>query len=406
MMEILEIKAGKKNLKGSLKLDGSKSISNRVLLIKALSQKDFDIQNLSNSDDTQTFVQLLQQGTGELDAGAAGTTFRFLTAYFAFQKGTQILTGSARMKQRPIGILVEQLNRLGARISYLEKVGFPPLKIEEATPNNISTLQIPANISSQYISALMMLAPTLPNGLEIELIGKIVSPSYLELTLGILSDFGIKSQWEGNQIKILPQNFQRLYYTIEADWSAASYYYSLAALADSADIFLKGLYKNSLQGDAVISEIMESFGIQTSYEKDGIRILKNEEKFPERFDYDFINCPDIAQTLVVICAAKGVPGTFTGLQTLAIKETDRCQALADELRPLGIEFSGDKKEGIFELKGKIRFSETPLFKTYHDHRMAMSLAPLSILHKIKIEDPGVVSKSYPNFWKDLNSLMA
>ncbi|MEZ5059511.1 MAG: 3-phosphoshikimate 1-carboxyvinyltransferase [Saprospiraceae bacterium] len=405
MMEILELEAGKKNLSGIIELDGSKSISNRVLLIKALSQKDFDIQNLSNSDDTQTFVRLLKQDTEELDAGAAGTTFRFLTAYFAFQKGTQILTGSNRMKQRPIGILVDQLNRLGASISYLEKEGFPPLKIGEGTPNNTSELQIPANISSQYISALMMLAPTLPNGLNIELTGKIVSPSYLELTLGILSDFGIKSQWEGNQIKIPPQNFQPLDYTIEADWSAASYHYSLAALADSADIFLKGLYKNSLQGDSVIAEIMESFGVTTLFEKDGIRILKKEVKTPARFDYDFINCPDIAQTLVVICAAKGVPGTFSGLQTLAIKETDRCQALADELRPLGIEFTGDKKEGVFDLKGKIRFNGIPIFKTYHDHRMAMSLAPLSLLNKIKMEDPAVVSKSYPDFWKDLNKLI-
>jgi 3-phosphoshikimate 1-carboxyvinyltransferase len=401
MKDKIDLNLQGKAIRGKVELDGSKSISNRILLMQALSESSISIQHLSTSDDTRTFLELLNIGSGTLDAGAAGTTFRFLTAFFSFQKGEQILTGSARMKERPIGILVDQLRLLGAEIEYLEQEGYPPLRIGAATASGRNHLQIDAGVSSQYISALMMLGPTLPNGLYLELIGEIVSPSYLVLTMDLMETFGISLEFKDRSIIIPPSRYQ--YdgdFQVEADWSAASYYYSLAALAPEAEVELTGLQKDSLQGDSIISEIMEPFGIQTTFIDGGLIIKKVKDIQPSFFEFDFLSCPDIAQTLLAVCAAKGVPGKMKGLQTLAIKETDRVKAMSDELGPLGFNINPIDK-GTIEFSGKADLLASPIFQTYHDHRMAMSLAPLACLGSISIENPGVVAKSYPGFWKDV-----
>ena len=344
-----------------------------------------------------------------LDAGAAGTTFRFLTAYLALQPGTQILTGTERMKQRPIGILVDALRHLGANIEYLENEGYPPLKIHApdqvaATPD----LSIKANTSSQYISALLMLGPILPNGLHLHLEGKIVSRPYIEMTLGIMSYFGVAHTWEGNSIKIAPQEYSAKPFMVEADWSAASYYYSIAALASSCTLRLKGLFEDSLQGDAVLTKMMPHFGVQTTFEGTDIIVEKTANVNRSTFVWDFIRCPDLAQTIAVICAGTGINGRFSGLETLRIKETDRIEAIRIELEKVKADFQpcANTAEGeeCHEVLGQTAFQITPAFDTYEDHRMAMAFAPLALQHPVRVKEPEVVVKSYPDFWRDLESL--
>lgn len=397
-----------RSLKGTITLAGSKSISNRVLVIRALSQSNFSIDKLANAKDTELLQQLLANENYIYDAGAAGTTFRFMTAYLAGQAGTQTLTGTERMKQRPIGVLVDALRTLGANIEYLEKEGYPPLSIGEATNfGQTNKLSIPASTSSQYISALLMIAPTLPNGLELSLEGKIVSRPYIEMTLNLMKNFGVDHSWEGKQITITPQPYQGKDFIVEADWSAASYYYSMAALADEADLQLNGLFQESTQGDAVLAQLMESFGITTEYNSDGVRITKHRDtKAPEVFEWDFIRCPDLAQTVAVCCAGLGTKGIFTGLETLRIKETDRIAALQQELNKVhaGFEELIDKKD-FFQTIGAISIPETtPTFATYEDHRMAMAFAPIAQFGTIQVEEPMVVVKSYPTFWDHLESI--
>ena len=400
-----------KNIKGRIELDGSKSISNRILIIRALSGKSFSIDHLSTSNDTTTLDRLLQdaQDGASLDAGAAGTTFRFLTAYLSLQPGTQILTGSDRMKQRPIGVLVEAMRQLGAQIDYLENEGYPPLKIQAPAAIQNTKLQIAASVSSQYISALLMIAPTLPQGLELELTGTIVSRPYIEMTLQLMQSFGVKHEWKGQTIHIAPQTYQARDCRVEADWSAASYYYAVAAFSDELDLRLEGLDEESLQGDSVVAEIMEQFGIQSQFSDGGVHLQKAGE-VTQMFEWDFIKCPDIAQTLAVICAGLGVQGLFSGLETLKIKETDRITALQNELgkvqswfSKLPARFSTKSDKEYYMIEGK-SIVEAPVFATYEDHRMAMAFAPLAILGKITIEEPMVVAKSYPRFYEDLESL--
>ncbi|MCG8327908.1 MAG: 3-phosphoshikimate 1-carboxyvinyltransferase [Chitinophagales bacterium] len=397
-----------RSLKGTITLAGSKSISNRVLVIRALSQSNFSIDKLANAKDTALLQQLLTNESDIYDAGAAGTTFRFMTAYLAGQAGTQTLTGTERMKQRPIGVLVDALRTLGANIEYLEKEGYPPLSIGEANHfGQTNKLSIPASTSSQYISALLMIAPTLPNGLELSLEGKIVSRPYIEMTLNLMKNFGVDHSWEGKQINIAPQSYQGKDFTVEADWSAASYYYSMAALADEADLQLNGLFRKSTQGDAVLAQLMESFGITTEYNSDGVRITKYlDTKAPEVFEWDFIRCPDLAQTIAVCCAGLGTKGIFTGLETLRIKETDRIAALQQELNKVhaGFEEIIDKKD-YFQTMGTVSIPEPPpTFATYEDHRMAMAFAPIAQFGTIQVEEPMVVVKSYPTFWDHLESI--
>lgn len=402
-----------RDIKGTITLDGSKSISNRVLMIRALCQEKFDIKGLSTSNDTLALKRLLSEiDKGEpLDAGAAGTTFRFMTAYLSLQAGTQVLTGSERMKQRPIGVLVDALKQLGARIEYIEAEAYPPLKIhkpEDFGSNN--ELSIAANVSSQYISALLMIAPSLPNGLALHLEGTIVSRPYIEMTLKLMEYFGVQHLWEGNTIKIKAQAYQARDFVVEADWSAASYYYAIAAFSENLALKLIGLQADSLQGDAVIAKIMEGLGIKTVYEEGAIILSKNKKELPPMWEWNFIKCPDIAQTLAVICGGLGVQALFSGLETLKIKETDRIQALQNELAkmqvffsPLPSRFSKQKEQQYYMQEGKAVMNN-PTFPTYEDHRMAMAFAPLAMLGTIHIEEPMVVRKSYPNFWKDLESL--
>lgn len=394
-----------KHLKGTITLDGSKSISNRVLIIKALSEHDFPIHHLSNSDDTRTLVRLLGSKETRLDAGPAGTTFRFLTAYLALRDGTQILTGSARMKQRPIGILVDCLRQLGAHIEYEEKEGYPPIKIHapQALQSN-ATIQIPASVSSQYISALLMIAPTLPGGLHLQLEGEMVSRPYIEMTLKTMARFEVQHTWKGNTISVPEQAYKAQSFIVEADWSAASYYYALAAFSESTDLYLNGLQAESWQADADIVNIMTQFGVQTTYTKTGIHLQKTAIS-TDSFQYDFLNCPDIAQTLAVVCAGTNCSGKFEGLQTLKIKETDRVQALINELAKIGVKVEEVPGNAMQIHASTSTNSNTPTFATYHDHRMAMALATLALVKgEVQIEDPLVVGKSYPTFWEDLKKL--
>jgi 3-phosphoshikimate 1-carboxyvinyltransferase len=404
-----KIRFPQNELKGEITLAGSKSISNRVLIIQALCKNEFPIEALANANDTNLLMQLLHSDEEVLDAGPAGTTFRFMTAYLSLIGGKSVLTGSERMKQRPIKVLVEALRELGASITYLEKEGFPPLEIISGSISGNKKLAIPANTSSQYISALLLIAPVLSGGLTLELVGKIVSKPYIEMTLGLMQYFGVSHQWEHQGIHIPEKAYEAKPFIIEADWSAASYYYALAAFSDSADIILYGLFENSLQGDSALTQIFEHFGVKTRFISKGIRIIKEKTILPETFHYDFILCPDLAQTLTVVCAGLGVKGYFTGLETLRIKETDRIQALENEISKGGCHIS-PYTEGslagkeIFEVSGKFQTSQTPVFKTYEDHRMAMAFAPLALLMPIEIEEPEVVIKSYPDFWKDFQQL--
>ena len=390
-------------LKGRIQLNGSKSISNRALIIRALTEQHFDIHHLSNAEDTQTLKTLLESKSDLLDAKAAGTTFRFLTAYLSLQQGSQTLTGSLRMKQRPVGPLATALQQLGANIKYLEKEGYPPLQIGSPAITHSNKLSINAGISSQFISALLMIAPSLPNGLELELVGAIVSQPYIDMTLNLMGYFGIEYKKEGQFIKILPQQYKARDFTVEADWSAASYYYTLAALADEADLQLDGLFDESVQGDSVLAEIMTVFGIETTFNKTGIRLQKKAGiQLPETFSYNFLACPDIAQSLAVTCAGLGVKADFTGLQTLRIKETDRIDALEKELNKVNILFSKSETDA-FAFSGKADL-DLPEFETYEDHRMAMSLAALALYGPVLVNEPDVVQKSYPLFWEDLKVL--
>ncbi|MEY3369069.1 MAG: hypothetical protein RI973_2224 [Bacteroidota bacterium] len=410
---IYQLRKPDRRLAGDVYLDGSKSISNRALIIRALCNRHFEIHRLSTSRDTQTLQALLASTDAVLDAGAAGTTFRFLTALLAARPGSQILTGTERMKQRPIGVLVEALRQLGARIDYLEKEGYPPLHIHspEALGTRHPVLSVPAGTSSQYLSALLMIAPALPAGMELHLEGNLVSRPYLEMTLRMMEYFGISHTWEGPVIRIPPQAYQPREFTVEADWSAASYYYAMAALSESCELRLHGLFKDSLQGDSVLPEMMQHFGVRTAFVGEGQLLLTREEPAKPYFEWDFLPCPDLAQTVSVLCAGLGVHGLFTGLETLRIKETDRISALQQELAKVQVylsmlpaRFLKKANREFFHQEGKAVMSEQLVFGTYEDHRMAMSLAALAMLGEVGIRQPDVVSKSYPAFWEDLRRL--
>ena len=412
-MECYKLFKKEKALKGTVTLAGSKSISNRALIIQALCSEKFEINKIANSKDTQTLIKLLASTEGILDTGAAGTTFRFLTAYLAAKNWTGVLTGSERMQQRPIGELVSALNTLGANIQYTANEGYPPLKFsghQGLDQNNKVTL--PANISSQFISALLLIAPSLPRGLEVELIGEIVSKPYLLMTLELMQQFGVKHEWDQQTIKIQPQDYKPKRFTVEADWSAASYYYSMAAIADQCDLVLKGLFQNSVQGDQAIAEIMSHLGVKTTYLPDGIHLSKSDDPVAPVLEYDFVECPDLAQTVIATCAAKKVKGVFTGLETLYIKETDRVHAMKTELNkihglfyPIPSNFTKGSNQVYYTVEGDINFKDGPIyFETYEDHRMAMALAPLALKHPIYIREPMVVVKSYPDFYHDLEKL--
>lgn len=406
-MSVISLKHKDGHVDGCITLSGSKSISNRILIIRALCVQSFDIHHLSTSDDTSILNRLLSEDHEEYYVGHAGTTFRFLTAYLALKEGQQVLTGSSRMLERPIGPLVTALREIGCEIAYLGQEGYPPLQIGSPNFNHSGqSVSIDSGISSQYITALILIAPTLPGGLTIHLEGEMVSESYLQLTLGIVREFGIEVTYDGKTIQIAEQSYQAKDYTVEADWSACSYHFAIAALAEKATLKVKGLFENSLQGDAAIVNFGERIGVRSTWDGDGWLLEKVTPK--RELKYDFINQPDIAQTLAVICAAKNIETEFSGLKTLRIKETDRISALDIELSKIGSSFkllsTTEDGEEYYQAGANISMVTTPRFKTYKDHRMAMAFAPLALLAPIEISKPEVVTKSYTTFWEDLESL--
>lgn len=401
-MEKLKIKAYNKEISGDINLTSSKSESNRVLVIRALCDEHFQINNLAAAKDTETMEDLLEDNNSIKDVGPAGTTMRFLTAFYANTPGTWILTGSERMRNRPIKILVDALVGLGAKIEYLEKEGCPPMKIEGGNLRG-GKISIDGSVSSQYLSALLLIAPTLKGGLEMELTGKIASIPYLKMTLALIEHFGAKYTFVDNVISIQEGKYQAKEFTVEADWSAASYWYQIAALSDKTDLTIKGLKQESLQGDSAIVAMFEKFGVHSTFNGNRVQLVKTETILPASFDYDFSDCPDVAQTLAATLIGLNVKGRFKGLESLRIKETDRIAAIKKELEKFGASIDILPEDEIQINNANI--SETSeLIETYDDHRVAMSIAPLCLkVKEIEIEEPSVVAKSYPDFWADLAS---
>ncbi len=387
----------------SIQITGSKSESNRLLLLKAL-YPEISLDNVSNSDDSQLMEKALASSSNIVDINHAGTAMRFLTAFFAVQEGREVvLTGSKRMKERPIKILVEALQELGADISYTENDGFPPIKVKgkRLIKNKVA---LKANVSSQYISALLLIASKLENGLELTLKGEITSVPYIKMTLSLLDEVGVESSFSDNVITVKPntQIPQPKTLTVESDWSSASYYFSIVALSDvGTEIALSSYKENSLQGDSALVEIYKEFGIETTYLENSVVLTKKTQNLDSK-TFNLVNAPDIAQTIAVTCFALGVPCDLKGLHTLKIKETDRLVALKTEIEKLGgrVDITNDS----LYLHPSSSVKNMVSIATYHDHRMAMAFAPLALKTSIVIEDAMVVSKSYPTFWDDLKSV--
>ncbi|MDF1672533.1 MAG: 3-phosphoshikimate 1-carboxyvinyltransferase [Vicingaceae bacterium] len=391
-----------KKLIGKITLTASKSESNRALIIQALCDDMFEIKNLAEADDTRILQGLLQSDNIELSSGIAGTVMRFMTAYLSIQNKDFVLTGDKRMKERPIKILVDALNDLGAQISYAEQVGYPPLIINNANLNGDKVL-LDGSVSSQYVSALLLIAPKLKHGLQIKFEGEIISKPYINMTINMMQYFGVHVKWNNDSIIVSPGKYKAKDFIVEADWSAASYWYSMVAIAkDETEIILYGLKKDSLQGDSEVVNIYKKFGVITEFIDGGVRLTKSKDLELKYADLliDFIDCPDLAQTVAVTCAALNVKAKLVGLKTLRIKETDRITALQDELNKLGFNIEVNSDDLIVNPINNIEIINTHI-KTYNDHRMAMAFAPLAMIKSIKIEDPEVVKKSYPNFWQDL-----
>jgi 3-phosphoshikimate 1-carboxyvinyltransferase len=396
-------------LKSEIKITGSKSETNRLLLLQAL-YPNITLENTSNSDDSEVMRNALRfqpmvPGYRTRDVHHAGTAMRFLTAYFASKANTKVvLTGSSRMKERPIKILVEALKQLGAKIDYLENDGFPPIKIigQKLTNNKV---WLPANVSSQYISALLLIAPKLQNGLELTLIGEITSVPYIKMTLNLLEEIGVETSFIGNIIVVKPktQDLKPQTLTVESDWSSASYFYSILALSEvGSQITLSSYKQNSLQGDSALVEIYRKLGVETHFDENVMILVKQPNFKLQTLNLDLNNTPDIAQTIVVTCLGLGIGCHLTGLHTLKIKETDRLEALKTELSKLGASISVTDESLTLEPTTNIISNQT--IATYNDHRMAMALAPLALKTNINIENAEVVSKSYPDFWNDLKDL--
>ncbi len=398
-MGSLKINKINNTVKGNIQITGSKSETNRLLILQQF-YPNLTIENRSNSDDSVLMQKALESTSSEINIGHAGTAMRFLTAYFSVKEGSEIvLTGSHRMKDRPIQILVDALTSIGADIQYLEKEGFPPLKI---SGKNLAKdfVEIDGNVSSQYISALLLIAPTLKKGLKLKFKGEVTSVPYIKMTLQLLAELGIDYLWKDNLITVQPKPaIKPTTVVVESDWSSASYYYSLCALSPNAKITLSSYKKNSLQGDSVLSSIYENLGVSTEFKGNAI-ILKNTSTLhnSEMENLNLMEAPDIAQTIAVTCFGLGIECYLTGLHTLKIKETDRLVALKSELEKLGGEVM--LTNSTLHLHPSFKIIENRNIATYDDHRMAMAFAPLAVKVAIEIEDPGVVSKSYPTFWED------
>lgn len=397
------IKSPEAVIRASVKLPASKSISNRALILNALSYSPYRVENLSDCDDTELMVRALNSNERDFNVGAAGTTMRFLTAFLSKVVGEWTITGTERMKNRPIKVLVDALNAIGARIEYMEKEGYPPLRIFGSALQG-GEISLPGNVSSQYISALLMIAPLTEHGVTLNLEGNIVSRPYIHITLQLMEQFGVKASWSGNTIRVTPQEYQPIRFTVESDWSGASYWYQIMALSKGAEIELLGLFKDSLQGDAAGAKLFAQLGVGTTYTNRGVSLRPNGNRCG-KLVYNFVDQPDLAQTFVVTCVLLSIPFRFTGLQSLKIKETDRIEALKAELRKLGYVLT-DTNDSILEWNGERCEPEAhPIIATYEDHRMALAFAPVCLVRGegIDIAHPEVVSKSYPYYWEDLRS---
>jgi 3-phosphoshikimate 1-carboxyvinyltransferase len=398
-MKLLALAKIEKVLNGEIEITGSKSESNRLLILQQF-YPNLKIENLSNSDDSELMQKALASTENEINIGHAGTAMRFLTAYFAVKKNSDIvLTGSHRMKNRPIKILVDALRTLGATINYIEKDGYPPLKItgKELIKNEV---KIDGSVSSQYISALLLIAASLENGLKLNFKGKITSIPYIKMTLSLLKEVGIDYTWQASTIAVFPKKkIEDKTIVVESDWSSASYYFSYAALSENSKIEISSYKKNSLQGDSVLVDIYKNLGLKTTFKSKSL-VLENVGEINKEYfkELNLVNAPDIAQTIAVTCFGLGIECYLTGLHTLKIKETDRLVALKTEIEKLGGEVI--ISEETLHLKPSKNSKENIAINTYNDHRMAMAFAPLALKVPIVINEPAVVSKSYPEFWKD------
>jgi len=397
-----------KAIQGTVQLTGSKSESNRALIIRALSQGEVKVENLSAAADTVIMNKALaladtarEKGeTITVDIGPAGTAMRFLTSYLSLVPGNFVLTGTERMQQRPIGILVDALKTLGAQIQYEKEDGFPPLKITGRMTQEKQSVRIKGNVSSQYLSSLLLIAASLKQGLILEIEGELTSRPYVTMTLDMLQEAGISHTWTDNTIEIASQEFKSTTIYVEPDWSAASYWYAMVALSEKGEIVLPGLKAHSLQGDIAIVDIMAHFGVASSFQEDGLHIVK-VNKGSDKVLFDFKACPDLAQTIVALAAAIGRDISITGVETLKIKETDRLAALKNEIEKFGATIVADGE--TYHVKTKEAYAPKQVtFDTYEDHRMAMAFAPLALIFdEVTINDPVVVEKSYPDFWEHL-----
>jgi 3-phosphoshikimate 1-carboxyvinyltransferase len=391
------------SLQSSISITGSKSETNRLLLLQAL-YPTITLANTSNSDDSEVMQKALKGNHEIVDIHHAGTAMRFLTAYFAVNEGREVvLTGSQRMTERPIQVLVEALQQLEAKISYEKEVGYPPIRIkgQKITANKVT---IPANVSSQYISALLLVAPKLENGIELTLVGEITSIPYIKMTLALLDEIGVETHFEGNTITVKPltTDLKTQKLTVESDWSSASYFFSIAALSSEATIALSSYKQSSLQGDSALVKIYEQMGVKTYFDENKITLVKQPNFKLQTLNLDLNNTPDIAQTIVVTCLGLGIGCHLTGLHTLKIKETDRLEALRIEMTKLGADISVTNDSLTLGVSNDI--NSNVKIATYNDHRMAMAFAPLALKVPIQIENAEVVSKSYPDFWEDLKKL--
>ena len=387
-------------------LPASKSIANRALVIAALCGAEEKLNNLSDCDDTQAVIRALSSNDEVKNIGAAGTAMRFLTAYYAISSESVIMTGTERMKNRPISILVEALRGLGADIEYVEKEGYPPLKINGRKLKG-GELRMKGDVSSQYLSAILMIAPYTTEGIKLIIEGDLVSRPYLQMTLSLMKDFGVNYTWIDNVIEIYPSEYKPLEFTVENDWSAASYWYSIVALSENKSVKLKYLLPKSLQGDSKLVKLYEPLGVKTEFTEDGVLLTKDVDVvLPKIYDISLKEQPDLAQTLVVTCLLMNVPFKFSGLENLKIKETDRIAALINECKTLGFVLK-EVASGTLAWDGeKCTPTDTLVIKTYEDHRMAMAFAPAVIkFGSIIISEPDVVSKSYPSFWQEFEKVL-
>lgn len=417
-MKSIRIRKPDRILKGVLRLPASKSISNRLLIINSLTPGAGNagveaIENLSEAADTVLLKRLLDsirtrpasRKVFELDAENAGTVLRFLTAYLALQPGKWVLTGSDRMKQRPVGILSDALIDLGARIDYLARPGYPPLLINGGGLKG-GRVFVDSGVSSQFTSALLMIGPVLPDGITLRLTGKMVSAPYAAMTIRLMQQAGAEVTEDKSTLRVLPGSYRAGITSVEADWSSAAFWYEAAAFADDVDLELTGLRSDSIQGDAILPQIFSQFGVRTDFTGTGIRLTKIPCR-TDRFSFDFTNYPDVAQAVIATCAGLGVSGRFEGVGSLQIKETDRLRALQNEMGKLGMQVSlGGEKDLTAEIHPvRPRFRDGLVFESYGDHRTAMIMAPFALMtDSVRLSNPDVVAKSYPGFWKDLSDL--